>query len=253
MARAASGSGVHVHDRRQRSRARARWTRRRSTCASCRSTSARSARTRSAGVCATSSRTSAARRCTPTQPADSAAQSEAAPAPAAGARRRRRSRSSPSRSRDSVRATPGAVDVGLSTQGQKPELNVQVNRGARRHARREPRPARDSRCASRSPASTRAPGSIRRASRATSTCASPPRRARTRRTSAHCRVALIDAGTRTAGTSHSFRSAQVATITPSVGPAQINHYQRAAASSRSARTCEGASVGNVAQRRDDSA
>jgi HAE1 family hydrophobic/amphiphilic exporter-1 len=30
---------------------------------------------------------------------------------------------------DSVRATPGAVDVGLSTRGQKPELNVEVNRG----------------------------------------------------------------------------------------------------------------------------
>ncbi len=30
---------------------------------------------------------------------------------------------------DSVRVTPGAVDVGLSTRGQKPELNVQVNRG----------------------------------------------------------------------------------------------------------------------------
>ena len=30
---------------------------------------------------------------------------------------------------DSVKVTPGAVDVGLSTRGQKPELNVQVNRG----------------------------------------------------------------------------------------------------------------------------
>jgi HAE1 family hydrophobic/amphiphilic exporter-1 len=30
---------------------------------------------------------------------------------------------------DSVRATPGAVDVGLSTRGQKPELTVSVNRG----------------------------------------------------------------------------------------------------------------------------
>jgi HAE1 family hydrophobic/amphiphilic exporter-1 len=30
---------------------------------------------------------------------------------------------------DSVRVTPGAVDVGLSTRGQKPELNVQINRG----------------------------------------------------------------------------------------------------------------------------
>jgi HAE1 family hydrophobic/amphiphilic exporter-1 len=30
---------------------------------------------------------------------------------------------------DSVRATPGAVDVGLSTRGQKPELNVEVSRG----------------------------------------------------------------------------------------------------------------------------
>jgi HAE1 family hydrophobic/amphiphilic exporter-1 len=30
---------------------------------------------------------------------------------------------------DSVRVTPGAVDVGLSTRGQKPELNVVVNRG----------------------------------------------------------------------------------------------------------------------------
>src|SRR5437764_10765630 len=28
-----------------------------------------------------------------------------------------------------VRQTPGAVDVGLSTRGQKPELNVRVNRG----------------------------------------------------------------------------------------------------------------------------
>ena len=28
-----------------------------------------------------------------------------------------------------VRETPGAVDVGLSTRGQKPELNVRVNRG----------------------------------------------------------------------------------------------------------------------------
>ena len=28
-----------------------------------------------------------------------------------------------------MRATPGAVDVGLSTRGQKPELNVEVNRG----------------------------------------------------------------------------------------------------------------------------
>jgi len=30
---------------------------------------------------------------------------------------------------DSVRVTPGAVDVGLSSRGQKPELNVEVNRG----------------------------------------------------------------------------------------------------------------------------
>src|SRR6185369_12769256 len=30
---------------------------------------------------------------------------------------------------DSVRVTPGAVDVGLSTRGQKPELTVEVNRG----------------------------------------------------------------------------------------------------------------------------
>src|SRR5205814_4921687 len=28
-----------------------------------------------------------------------------------------------------VRSVPGAVDVGLSTRGQKPELNVRVNRG----------------------------------------------------------------------------------------------------------------------------
>ena len=31
--------------------------------------------------------------------------------------------------RDSVRAIPGAVDVGLNTKGQKPELDVQINRG----------------------------------------------------------------------------------------------------------------------------
>src|SRR5213076_1523103 len=30
---------------------------------------------------------------------------------------------------DSVRVTPGAVDVGLSTRGQKPELTVEVDRG----------------------------------------------------------------------------------------------------------------------------
>src|SRR5206468_1078744 len=31
--------------------------------------------------------------------------------------------------RDEVRKVPGAVDIGLSTKGQKPELNVELNRG----------------------------------------------------------------------------------------------------------------------------
>ena len=37
---------------------------------------------------------------------------------------------------------PGAVDVGLSTKGQKPELDVQLDRGAGRLARRHRRPGR---------------------------------------------------------------------------------------------------------------
>ena len=45
-----------------------------------------------------------------------------------GARRARAHRARPAR-RGRVAKVPGAVDVGLSTRGQKPELEVQLNRG----------------------------------------------------------------------------------------------------------------------------
>ena len=64
---------------------------------------------------------------------------------------------------------PGAVDVGLSTRGQKPELDVQLDRGLAGIARRHASARWRRRCGRRSPASTSATGSIRRARRATST------------------------------------------------------------------------------------
>jgi len=65
-----------------------------------------------------------------------------------------------------VREVPDAVDVGLSTKGQKPELDVQIDRGlAGRSASRSARSRR--RCDRHSPASTRETGWIHRARRAT--------------------------------------------------------------------------------------
>ena len=156
----AHGSRVHVHDGRQRVAAPAA-----SDNAThlrpprCRRTSARSARTTLGQHAAQGdARRSAARRRTRSRP-DSAARRSSCSSSSRGpttlcstARRADR--------RDRVQARPGAVDVGLSTKGQKPELNVQRQPRTRRHARRERRPARARRCGSRSPASTRARGSI---------------------------------------------------------------------------------------------
>ena len=64
---------------------------------------------------------------------------EAAPAPAAGARRGDAHAPRRRRSRRSCAQTPGAVDVGLSTKGQKPELRVAINRGLAGTHRRERR------------------------------------------------------------------------------------------------------------------
>ena len=88
-----------------------------------------------------------------------------------------------SRSRGWCGSVPGAVDVGLSTKGQKPELKVDDEPRPRRHARRDRRADRAGAAPGVRRRRRRATGWIRRARRATCTCGSRPRRARTPPTS----------------------------------------------------------------------
>ncbi len=145
---------------------------------------------------------------------------------------------------DSVRATPGAVDVGLSTRGQKPELNVEVNRGLAGSLN-------VSLGAARAVAALRVRrrrrgnmGRSDRRSRGMCTCDSLPRRARMRRTSDSCRWC---SRRRVGGSAPTFVPLrQVATITQGYGPAQIDHFQRQRVVTIGANVL-GASVGNVAR------
>jgi hydrophobic/amphiphilic exporter-1 (mainly G- bacteria), HAE1 family len=146
---------------------------------------------------------------------------------------------------DSVRATPGAVDVGLSSRGQKPEFNVEVNRAL---------------------ASTLGVSlgqlalSLRYAFAGVDagTWVDPSGISR------YVHVRLVSSARQNAGdlgqlpvmvapTGGSANSptpfvplSQVATITSSTGPAQIDHYQRQRVVTIGANVI-GASVGNVNQ------
>ena len=151
-----------------------------------------------------------------------------------------------------VRETPGAVDVGLSTRGQKPELNVRVNRGLAGtlgvnlgqlaqslrfafagvdagtwvdptgisryvHVRLVPQARENASDLGQLPVVVTPPaGGVTQPSAGGST--TPP-------------VVPLN---------------QVATITPSFGPAQIDHYQRQRVITIGANV-EGASFGNVSQ------
>jgi HAE1 family hydrophobic/amphiphilic exporter-1 len=144
---------------------------------------------------------------------------------------------------DSVRATPGAVDVGLSTKGQKPELNVQVNR-----------PLAGSMGVSLAQLATSLryafagvdagtwvdPGGI---SRTIKVRLAPE----SRQNAADLGALPVPLTTPNAPSGVSFVPlAQVATITRGVGPAQIDHYQRQRVVTVGANVL-GASVGNVAR------
>ncbi|MFL5616702.1 MAG: efflux RND transporter permease subunit [Gemmatimonadaceae bacterium] len=150
-----------------------------------------------------------------------------------------------------VRQTPGAVDVGLSTRGQKPELNVRVNRGLAGtlgvnlsqlaqslrfafagvdagtwvdptgisryvHVRLVPESRENASDLGQLPVVVTPPNPTAGAATGTTTSGPPP-------------VVPLN---------------QVATITPSSGPAQIDHYQRQRVITIGANV-EGASFGNV--------
>ncbi len=117
-----------------------------------------------------------------------------------------------------VRQVPGAVDVGLSTRGQKPELEVELRARPRRLAGTLGRRRWRSRCTRPSPASTPATGSTPRARPATSWCGSRPRRAAAPPTWRGCRSRC-----RAGRPPTSVPLGQVATIREGLGPAAINH------------------------------
>jgi HAE1 family hydrophobic/amphiphilic exporter-1 len=146
---------------------------------------------------------------------------------------------------DSVRTTPGAVDVGLSTRGQKPELNVVVNRGlagalgvslgqlalSLRYA-----------FAGVDAGTWVDPNGVSRYVHV--------RLAAAARENAsdlgHLPVMVAPSATSVGGPIPYVPLSQIATITGSTGPAQIDHYQRQRVVTVGANVI-GASVGNVNQ------
>ncbi|HEY2065041.1 MAG TPA: efflux RND transporter permease subunit [Gemmatimonadaceae bacterium] len=146
---------------------------------------------------------------------------------------------------DSVRVTPGAVDVGLSTRGQKPELNVLVNRGlagalgvslgqlalSLRYA-----------FAGVDAGTWVDPSGVSRYVHV--------RLAAAARENAsdlgQLPVMVAPSATSTGGAVPYVPLSQIATITASTGPAQIDHYQRQRVVTVGANVI-GASVGNVNQ------
>jgi len=143
---------------------------------------------------------------------------------------------------DSVRATPGAVDVGLSTKGQTPELGVHVNRAL---------------ASSLGVSLAQLATSLRFAfagvdagtwvdpsgiSRYVKVRLSPESRART---SDLAQLPIVVAGTGNGSGLPFVPLSQIATITTSTGPARIDHFQRRRVVTVGANVL-GASVGNVA-------
>ena len=152
-----------------------------------------------------------------------------------------------------VRETPGAVDVGLSTRGQKPELNVRVNRGlAGTLGVNLGQLAQSLRFAFAGvDAGTWVdPTGI---SRYVHVRLVPQAR---ENASDLGQLPVVVTPIMTAGASQTSSASpttppvvplnQVATITPSFGPAQIDHYQRQRVITIGANV-EGASFGNVSQ------
>ncbi|HEU4997092.1 MAG TPA: efflux RND transporter permease subunit [Gemmatimonadaceae bacterium] len=144
---------------------------------------------------------------------------------------------------DSVRATPGAVDVGLSTRGRKPELNVEINRGlagslgvslaqlalSLRYA-----------FAGVNAGTWVDPGGISREVHVRLAASA-------RESAADLGRLPVMVGGQQPGTVPSFVPLeQIATITPGSGPAQIDHFQRQRVVTVGANVL-GASVGNVAR------
>jgi HAE1 family hydrophobic/amphiphilic exporter-1 len=143
---------------------------------------------------------------------------------------------------DSVRRTPGAVDVGLSTKGQKPEIEVQVDRGL---------------AASLGVSLGQLATSLRVAfagvdagtwvdpsgiSRYVHVRLTPESR---QQANDLAQLPIMVAGT--PGSAGTFVPlAQIATITPSQGPAQIDHYQRRRVVTIGANVL-GGSIGNVSR------
>src|SRR5215831_18129044 len=145
---------------------------------------------------------------------------------------------------DSVRVTPGAVDVGLSTRGQKPELNVEVNRGL---------------AGSLNVSLAQLATSLRYAFAGVDagTWVDPSGLSRyvhvrfepsSRATAADLAQLPIPVTPPTPGTGPPafVPLSQVATITEGTGPAQIDHFQRQRVVTIGANVI-GASVGNVAR------
>jgi HAE1 family hydrophobic/amphiphilic exporter-1 len=140
---------------------------------------------------------------------------------------------------DSVRRTPGAVDVGLSTKGQKPEIEVQVNRGL---------------AASLGVSLAQLATSLRVAFAGVDagTWVDPAGISRY----VHVRLApesrqqandLAQLPIVVGGAAGGFVPlAQIATITPSQGPAQIDHFQRKRVVTIGANVL-GGSIGNVSR------
>ena len=145
---------------------------------------------------------------------------------------------------DSMRATPGVVDVGLSTKGKKPELSVRVNRGlASSLGISLGQLATTLRFAFAGvDAGTWVdPSGISRYVRVR---LAPDDRQR--QTDVEQLPVMVAGGTGANGGSAYIPLAQVATIVASTGPAQIDHYQRRRVVTIGANVL-GASVGNVAQ------
>ena len=146
---------------------------------------------------------------------------------------------------DSMRRTPGVVDVGLSTKGRKPELSVRVNRGL----------------ASRLGVSVGQLASTLRFAFAgvdAGTWVDPSGISRYVRVRLapddrqhsvdveRLPIMLSAAGSATGGAMPFIPLSQIATVVASTGPAQIDHYQRHRVVTIGANVL-GASVGNVAQ------
>ena len=145
---------------------------------------------------------------------------------------------------DSVRAAPGAVDVGLSTRGQKPELNVDVNRGLAGQLNVSLAQLAQSlryAFAGVDAGTWVDPGGVSRYVHVRLAAASRENASDL----AQLPVIVTPMGAASAAPTFVPLS-QVATITQGSGPAQIDHYQRQRVVTIGANVI-GASVGNVAR------